>query len=620
MTPAGGHRQGPLGGIGTAVSLAWRAAPGATAAYAVLAVALSLVPVGVVWLTKLILDALVTGNVPTATVVWLACALGAAELAGIALQNASRAVNLAVERRVGLLSTDELYTAVGRFVGLGRFEDPEFRDRLRLAAESAGRTPVLVLDGLVGVIKGVLTTCSFVAALLVVSPVITAAVVLAAGPTLLGEVSLARRRAALLWELGSTERLEMAYSLLLSGVDAAKEVRLFGLADFLRFRLLAQRRIANAARWRLERRELTLTSGFSLVSAGVAGAALVWAVLAAQRGELSVGSVSMTLASVAALQGAMAGVVSQIGNTHEGLLMFDHYRTVVDAEPDLPRAVVARPVPALRDGLELRDVWFRYSEQHPWTLRGVNLRVPSGQAVALVGRNGAGKSTLVKLLCRFYDPCRGAVLWDGVDLRDLDPDEVRARIGAVFQDYMHYEMTAADNIGVGDLRALDDRPRLHAAARRSDVHHTLADLPHGYDTMLTRTFFGESDDGDPTTGVALSGGQWQRVALARAFLRDERDLLILDEPSSGLDVEAEHQIHSRLRSYRAGRTTLLISHRLSTVREADAIAVLDGGRVVEHGDHDQLLAAEGIYARLFTLQAEGYRRNQLILSNGGHPR
>jgi ATP-binding cassette subfamily B protein len=469
------------------------------------------------------------------------------------------------------------------------------------------------------VVKGFLTLGSFVVALLVLSPVITVAVLLAAVPTLVGEISLARRRAAMFWEVGPTERLEMAYSRLLSDIEAAKEVRLFGLADFLRFRLLAQRRIANAARWRLERRELLLVTGFSLVSAAVAAGALVWAVLAAQRGDLSIGAVSMTLGSVAALQGAMAGVVGEIGNTHEGLLLFGHYRAVVDAGPDLPRAVVSRPVPSLGHGIELRDVWFRYTEEHPWTLRGVNLTIPRGQAVALVGRNGAGKSTLVKLLCRFYDPTRGAVLWDGVDLRDLDPDEVRARMGAVFQDYMHYEMTASDNIGVGDLRARDDRARVQAAAQRADVHRTLAALPHGYDTMLTRTFFGEKDGGDPTTGVALSGGQWQRVALARAFLRDERDFLVLDEPSSGLDVEAEHLIHSRLRSHRASRTSLLISHRLSTVREADVIAVLDDGRVVEHGSHDQLLAADGLYASLFTLQAEGYRGSELVPANGGHP-
>ncbi|HEY3143667.1 MAG TPA: ABC transporter ATP-binding protein [Acidimicrobiales bacterium] len=607
MSRPADQRTRPLEGIGAAVGLAWRAAPGPTAAYAALTLLGSLIPVGVVWLTKLLFDALVTGGLETTTTVWLALGLAAAGLVGLALQQVTRAVSLVLERRVSLRSTDELYTAVGRFVGLVRFEDPEFRDRLRLAAESGGRVPSQVLDGLLGLVKGLITIVSFIGALLVLSPVITAAVVVSAVPTLLGELSLARRRAAMFWEVGPTERLELAYSMLLSSVEAAQEVRLFGLADFLRIRLLAQRRLANAARWRLERRELVLQSSFSLLSAGVAGAGILWAVAAAQRGELSVGDIALMLASVGALQGAMAQTVGDVANTHEGLLMFSHFRAVVHADPDLPLALVPRPVPVLREGVEFRDVWFRYSDEHPWALRGVNLHIPSGKAVALVGRNGAGKSTLVKLLCRLYDPSRGAILWDGIDLRELDPGVLRLRLGAVFQDYMHYEMTASENIGVGDLDALGDDARLRDAARRADVHRTLSALPQGYDTMLTRTFFGETDDGDPATGVALSGGQWQRVALARAFLRDDRDLLILDEPSSGLDVEAEHMVHTRLRQHRSCKTTLLISHRLSTVREADAIAVLDDGRIVELGDHEQLLAARGIYARLFTLQAQGYR-------------
>ena len=452
-------------------------------------------------------------------------------------------MNLALERRVSLLSTDELYTAVGRFVGLGRFEDPEFRDRLRLAAESAGRTPILVLDGLVGVIKGLLTTCSFVAALLVVSPVITAAVVLAAGPTLLGEVSLVRRRAAMLWELGPTERLEMAYSTLLAGVDAAKEVRLFGLADFLRFRLLAQRRIANAARWRLERRELTLMMLFSLVSAVVAGAALVWAVLAAQRGQLSVGSVSMTLASVAALQGAMAGVVSQIGNTHEGLLMFDHYRAVVDAEPDLPRAVGTRPVPALRQGIELRDVWFRYADDQPWVLCGVNLTYPHGRSLALVGlERRRGESTIVKLLCRFYDPCRGAILWDGADIRPSFSARRPARPHRRGVPGLHAvrPQRRPEHQIMGDVSSMDDpRARVVAAARRAGGAPD--DGPRRCLAATTRccracsSTRADRRESPEDRRAPISGGQWQRLALARAFLRDRRDLMILDEPSSGLD-------------------------------------------------------------------------------------
>jgi ATP-binding cassette subfamily B protein len=231
--------------------------------------------------------------------------------------------------------------------------------------------------------------------------------------------------------------------------------------------------------------------------------------------------------------------------------------------------------------------------------------------MALVGRNGSGKSTLVKLLCRFYDPTRGAILWDGIDLRELDPADLRTRTSAVFQDYVNYELTAAENIGVGDLQALNDRSRITAAADRAGIHDVLAALPRGYDTMLGRRFnapeAGPEGVGVETSGVNPSGGQRQRIAIARAFLRDTRDLVILDEPSAGLDAAAEHEVHTRLRAQRHGLTSILISHRLNAIRDADEIVVLSGGTITERGDHETLLATGGEYANLFTLQASGYQ-------------
>ena len=233
--------------------------------------------------------------------------------------------------------------------------------------------------------------------------------------------------------------------------------------------------------------------------------------------------------------------------------------------------------------------------------------LPYGRCTALVGLNGAGKSTIVKLLCRLYDPERGGVHWDGADLRRLRIDGLRRRIGAVFQDFMAYDLTAAENIAIGDIDALGDTERLRGAARWAGVDDTLAGLPRGYDTLLSRLFAAAPGD-DPAVGVPLSGGQWQRVALARAILRAEHaDLLILDEPSSGLDPESEYAVHERLRALRAGRTSLLISHRLNTVRGADHIIVLADGRVAEQGTHDELMALGGEYARLFAMQAEGFQ-------------
>ncbi|MFJ1831192.1 ATP-binding cassette domain-containing protein, partial [Streptomyces sp. NPDC088178] len=218
-----------------------------------------------------------------------------------------------------------------------------------------------------------------------------------------------------------------------------------------------------------------------------------------------------------------------------------------------------------------------------------------------------GKTTLVKLLCRLYDPVRGAIRWDGVDLREVDPAELRRRIGVVFQDYMNYDLTAAESIALGDLSALGDGERLTRAAREAGIHDVLSRLPYGYETLLSRTFMMEGDKDDPETGVVLSGGQFQRLALARALLREGSELLILDEPSAGLDAEAEAEIHASLQHTRTGRTSLLISHRLGALRGADRIVVLEDGRVAEEGSHAELLELDGTYAQLFTLQASGYR-------------
>jgi ATP-binding cassette, subfamily B, bacterial len=288
------------------------------------------------------------------------------------------------------------------------------------------------------------------------------------------------------------------------------------------------------------------------------------------------------------------------------VLMFGSYLELIATPSELPVPAAPAAATPLRRGIEVEDVWFRYGPDHPWVLCGVSCFIPHGQALALVGYNGAGKSTLVKLLCRFYDPDRGRILWDGTDLRDMDPDELRERISVVFQDYMTYEMSAADNIGVGDLTKIGESAALTAAACAAGIDDKLAGLPKGYQTLLTRMFFDLTDKDNPEAGVLLSGGQWQRVALARAFLRGARDLMILDEPSSGLDAEAEHDISARLRDSRRGRTTVLISHRLGAVRAADHIVVLADGVVIEQGDHDALMTMGGTYARLFSLQARGY--------------
>ncbi|WUI03060.1 ABC transporter ATP-binding protein/permease [Spirillospora sp. NBC_00431] len=585
-----------------ALALTVRAAPGGVAGQLLVTLATAGAPIVTAWLTKIVIDRLAA---PHGAVGGLALGLAAAGLATAAMPALARYLGAQTGRAAGVAATDRLFAATETQVGLRRFEDPAYLDRLRLGQEGASGTAELV-EGVSASLQGALTLLGFVASLLVISPTMTGIVLVAALPALAAELMLSRRRAAVQWETEQTHRREFFYSRLLTDVHAATEIRLFGIGAFLRARMMAERLRADDADRRMDRRELVAQGGLAAVSALVAGGGLWWAVTAARSGTLSVGDVSMFIAGVAGVQSGLDTFVSAIAAVHERLLAFTHYAAVVRAEPDLPR-VTSGDAPPLRRGIELRDVWFRYSDDHPWVLAGIDLVIPEGRAVALVGLNGAGKSTLVKLLCRMYDPTRGRVLWDGVDLRDIPPERLRERISAVFQEHMHYDMTAAENIGLGDLTALDDPARLRDAAARAGVHDKLAELPRGYDTLLTRMFFSEADKDDPDTGVVLSGGQWQRLALARAFVRDGRDLMILDEPSAGLDPEAEHEVHARMREHRAGRTSLLISHRLSTVRDADLIAVLDGGRIAERGTHASLLAEGGVYARLFRLQAAGYQ-------------
>ncbi|MQA95419.1 MAG: ATP-binding cassette domain-containing protein [Streptosporangiales bacterium] len=608
----GGVRTGARAGaarIVHALALAWRAGRYQILGYGALELVAAVVPVWVAWLTKLALDAIVGRSISGYALAWMGGGLLVAGLAAAVLPQASGYLRQELERRIGLTAQDRLFAAVERLPGLARLENPIFLDRLALAQGAGGSTSAMVVFGVLAICRGAITIVAFLGSLLMINRWLALAVTLAAIPALVAQLRLSRLRAAMMWRISPMERREIFFQRLLGSVQAAKELRVFGTARYFRELMTAHRREVNAQRRRMDQRDLITQAGLGVLAAGIAGASLLWALFTARAGGLTAGDIPLLIASVAGVQGATASLVSEVTQVDHELLLFDHYLTITTAGPDLPVPAKPRVTAPLRRGIEVRGVWFRYSPEHPWALREVNLTIPYGRSVALVGRNGAGKSTLVKLLCRFYDPDRGAILWDGVDLRDMDPAALRSRIGVVFQDYMEYDLTAADNIGLGDIHNRD-AGRVQAAARRAGVHDTLAALPRGYDTLLSRQFFaGEAgqDDTDSEAGVALSGGQWQRMALARAFLRDQRDLLILDEPSSGLDAEAEHEIHTRLREHRAARTSVLISHRLAAVRDADRLVVLDQGQIVEQGTHAELMATAGTYAGMFTLQARGYQ-------------
>jgi ATP-binding cassette subfamily B protein len=587
-----------------AVTRCWRAGRAEVAVQAAAALLAGLAPVAMAWLLRAILDELAAGH--PRHLVELALLLGVVGAVAALLPSAERYAQAQLTRAITRTGTAELFASVTEIRGLRGLEDPAFQDRLRVAGQVGATAPGQVTSDGIGVMRAVITLGGFLGTLAVLSPPMAAVVLVAAVPAVYLQRGMARRQAALFNGISHSQRRQYFYASLLTHPAAAKEIRLLGLGGFFRARLLAELADTQRATQRVDRRVLTSETCLAGISALVAAAGLLWAAWQAAAGRLTVGDVSVFVVALGSVSQAVEGLVTGGAMMYQALLMFQGYQDVLGEEPDLP--VLAAPVQPgpLRYGIELDDVWFRYGPGEPWVLRGLSCFIPHGQAVAIVGKNGSGKSTLVKLLCRFYDPDRGSIRWDGVDLRDLDLDALRDRISAVFQDYMTYELSAAENIAVGDLGLADQPAALVAAAEQAGIDATLAALPWGYQTLLTRTYFDLSDMQDPRTGVLLSGGQWQRVALARAFLRGGRDLMILDEPSSGLDPEAERMIHTTLAATRTGRASVLISHRLNAVRDAGHILVLSDGVVREQGDHETLMARQGLYARLFTMQAQGY--------------
>jgi ATP-binding cassette subfamily B protein len=596
-----------------AVAAAWRVGRVLLTVQVLLTVAEALTPVALAWLTKLVIDGLTSGPEAAgrqgAGLTGAALALAGVGVAAAVLPLVGGYLGGEIGRRFTVDATDRLFAALIRLPGLRPFENPAFLDRLRLAQGATASGGSLLTDAITAG-RVLLTTTAFVGALLVISPTMTVIVIASSIPMLLVNMRLSRARARLAWTLSPVERWQFFYSDLMSRVDAAREIRLFGSGQFLRHRMMAYLRLATTARRRMDKRELAAECWLALFGAIVAGCGLIWVVNAARRGTLTPGDVTMFVAAVAAVNASLYSLVSSVAGIYRALLLFGHYIAVTCAQPDLAVPTQPRSLPPLCHGIELRNVWFRYNEDLPWVLRGVNLLIPANRSVAVVGLNGAGKSTLVKLLCRFYDPDRGTILWDGVDIRDVPPEQLRRQITAVFQDPVSYDLSARDNIALGDVAAHNDLERVRAAASRAGVDETLDALPRGYNTLLTRSFLDDEDDRDAATGVMLSGGQWQRVALARCFFRTRRDIVIVDEPTAGLDPEAESHLHDTLRRHRAGSTSLLISNRLNTVRDADLLVVLRDGVVQERGDHEALMNARGEYARLFRLQAAGYQLDQ----------
>ena len=595
---------GGLGVVRAAVVLGVRAAPGTLALSVVMTFAGGLTPVGLAWSTKLLLDGIAAHD-PARRNAGVAGLIVLGVLTAL-LSHVRRYCDQELSRRVKVRTQVELFTAVSAYQGLAEIEDSGFHDRLRIARDASAFAPVQILSSLFTLTSSVITLAGFGYTLWLAGPWLTGLVLLSALPTLWAQIRLARRHGEMIVRTSPFWRRQAFYAALLLDPRAAKEIRLFGLATHLRNRMAAEIHSGQAEERAHDLRTLRVDLALSAMTTVLGGVALAWVAGRIAAGHGTAGDLMVLVAALAAVQTALTSAVLDVATMGELITTFGHYLDLTAAARPRPRPVAE--LPALTGRIEFRDVWFRYAPGHDWALRGLDLVIDRGQSVALVGANGAGKSTIVKLLCGLYAPTRGRITWDGVDLADIEPAALRRRIRATFQDFMTYELSAADNIAVGDIDAGHDRPALAGAAEWAGIGDTLTGLPKGYDTLLSRTFSDGARDTEhqPTPGVVLSGGQWQRLALARAVLRASADLLILDEPSSGLDVRAEHEIHRRLAELRDGRTSLLISHRLNTVRDADVIVVLRDGVVAERGDHGALMAAGGVYAELFRLQAAGF--------------
>ncbi len=595
-------------GVGAAVGIAWRAGPAHLVVSLLLALVEGTLPVATAWATKLLLDGVVDGA-PDGVVTGLVV-LAAAATALRVLPAVETFVGAELERRIVLDVQDVLGRTVIGFRGIGVFEDPQFHDELRMAQQGGEAAPGQLVRLGTALLQQTVTLVGFLGTLLLVGPLLALLVATAALPGLWAELALSRHRVAMLFSISPNERRRLFYFLLQNDVRAAREIRVFGLGALFHGRLLRELRTAHRAERAVDRRALRTQLGLAVLGGAALAVAFGHAAVQVLDGALGVGDIAVVLAGLAGVQGSSAAIVTGIAALSENLLLFGYFRRFLHRADDLPSPERTLPVGPLRHGIEFRDVWFRYRDDLPWVLRGVDLTLTAGQATALVGSNGSGKTTLVKLLCRFYDPQRGQILWDGVDLRDLDLDPLRRRLSVVLQDFMEYELPAGENIGLGDVGRMDDRAAVAAAAALAGAHDTVSRLPDGYDTLLTRMFAdlspGPDEDAPGSTGVTLSGGQWQKLSLARMFMRADPDLVILDEPNAALDADAEHEIIGRFRDTLRDRTAVLISHRLNTVLLADRIVVLDGGRVTEAGDHDELLRHDGVYARMFRRQAGSY--------------
>jgi ATP-binding cassette, subfamily B, bacterial len=590
--------------IPEAFRLVWRADRRNTIWMAVLTVLGASLPAAQAYAGKLIIDSVIASyNAGVAASVGLQAAAPyllfefALILVGAFSGQQRRLVEHVLNARLGNQINNEIIRKA-LDLDLYHFENAEFYDKLQNARREADYRALAIVTGGFMLIQNVLTLASFLVILVAFSPLLALLLFGATLPSFIAQSRYSNLYFRLLTWRAPEFRLMSYLEQLLTVDSTIKEVKLFNLGDPLlkRYNDTFWRFFAEDER--LARRRSMISTLWGLVGSATYYGAYAWVIYRAVSGGITIGDITLYVTIIRSSQGTFQGMLDNLNRLYESGLFMDNLFSFLKLETQMTSASDPRPIPRpIREGIEFRDVSFRYPGREDWALRHVNLLIRPGEKLALVGANGAGKTTMIKLLTRLYDPTEGQILIDGVDMREYDPSELRERVGVIFQDFVHYQLSARENIGFGQIKALGDEPRVLSAAERGGADDVVAELPDGYDTVLGRWF---------ENGHELSGGQWQKIALGRAFMRDG-EVLVLDEPTSALDAEREYEIFQRFRELTEGKIAVLISHRFSTVRMADRIAVIADGRVSELGSHQELLALGGTYAHLFELQASGYR-------------